>query len=180
MTEALLYNRAYLQNAAKNYISKHFTVKDVCYSDTALKRSLNNIPTIPVINNSKLLAENILEAIVIFYSKNLNVHCMYRSDIVNKAVGGVVDKKTGKSTSQHCFGQACDFTINGIDTKKIFNDIISGRIKNSKGKPLKDILDQCIFENNGAWIHISFDKAKSRKQFMTALNGVYKSVYKEI
>ena len=173
MAEALLYNRTYLQNAAKNYISKHFTVKDVCYSDTALKRNLNNIPSLPVINNAKLLAGNILEAIVTFYSKNLNVHCIYRGPEVNKAVGGV-------SNSQHCFGQACDFTIDGIDTKKIFNDIISGRIKNSNGKPLKDILDQCIFENNGAWIHISFDKAKSRKQFMTALNGVYKSVYKEI
>jgi len=171
MTE-VIYNREYLKNASKNYISKHFTVKDVCYSDTALAKKLDNIPSISIINNAKLLADNILESIVVYYSKMLNVHCMYRSLRVNESVGGV-------NTSQHCFGQACDFTIDSINSKKIFNDIISGRIKHN-GVPIKNILDQCIFENNGAWIHVSFDKNKSRKQFMTALNGTYKNVYKEI
>ena len=170
------YNREFLQLASKNHISKHFTVKDVCYSDTALAKGISNIPTATVVINATLLAVNILEDIVNHYGKNLNVHCIYRSpgpNGVNHAVGGV-------DNSQHCLGQACDFTIDGISTKQIFNDIISGKIKQTNGKPIKDITDQCIYENNGAWVHISFDQSKSRKQFMTALNGKYTSVFKEI
>lgn len=169
------YNREYLQLASKNYITKHITVKDVCYSDTALKLKLDNTPTSTIISNSKLLSENILEPIIYYYGKLLNIHCMYRKsgeNQLNQKVGGV-------DTSEHCDGMACDFTIVGISTKQIFNDIISGKIKKD-GEPIKNILGQCIYENNGAWIHISYNKNRIRKQFMTALNGVYKKVYKQI
>jgi len=175
------YNREYLKNAAKNFITKHITMKDVCYSDTALRLNINNIPSVQDVANAKLLAENILEPIIYHYGKHLLISNIYRSPLLNKAVGGSVSKITGKPTSEHCYAQACDFTIAGISTKQIFNDIISGRIKKD-GNPIKDLVGQCIHETDkdGSWIHISYNKNRIRKMFMTSLFGVFKNIYKEL
>jgi len=38
----------------------------------------------------------------------------YRTDSYNKKCGGLVDAKTGKSTSWHCFGKAADIKVSGM------------------------------------------------------------------
>ena len=165
----------YLQKAKLAKISKNHTVYDICHSDTALAKGIDNTPSVQVIQNGTILTKNILDPIESYYNLIATISCMFRCLLLNKLLGGA-------STSQHMCSKAVDFIIHGIECKKIFNDIISGRIMLGK-IPLKDIIDQCIFEQKGTstfWIHISFDSKVRRKQFMTSLNSKYTIVTKEI
>ena len=75
------------------------------------------------IDNLKQLAVKILQPIRDFYGKPLNVHSGFRGNALNNAVGGV-------KTSQHSFGEACDFHIEGIAIETVFQDIINKKINN--------------------------------------------------
>lgn len=166
--------KEYLEHSKNVKISPNFTQYDVCHSDTALKLGIDNIPSPQIIQTATILCKNILEPIVVYYNKRLNVSCMYRGKDLNKRLKGAV-------TSQHLLGQACDFTITGINCKKIFNDIISGRIclpVNKKPIPLNQLVDQCIYENT--WIHISYSNKVRRKEFLKLENGKYIKITKEL
>lgn len=171
--------KEYLEHSKKVKISKNFTQYQICHSDKASILGIDNTPTPEIIQNATILIKNVLEPVVSYYKKPLSVSCMFRCKELNKASGGA-------ATSQHLLGQACDFTIIGIDCKKIFNDIISGKITFGKTN-LKDIIDQCIYEvrinkdkSKTIWLHISYSTKVRRKQFITSLNGKYITVTKEI
>jgi hypothetical protein len=83
-------------------ISEHFTLEELCFSDTAARLGLNNVPIPAVIANLVLVAA-MMEGIRALLGNNpIVVHSGYRSLEVNKAIGGV-------ETSAHCLGLACDF-----------------------------------------------------------------------
>lgn len=94
------------------------------------------------LDNLKCLAVEILQPIRDFYGIPLNVHSGFRGKVLNQAVGGV-------NTSQHSFGEACDFHIDGVAVEIVFQDIINRRIDLDYEK-----IGQVIQENN-RWIHIS-------------------------
>lgn len=146
----------YLQGAKKNKITEHFTMFDVCNSDTAIKKNIDNRPSLSVIKNATLLIKNVLEPLRMKLNKPVNVNCIYRSageNGVNHAVGGV-------DTSQHCVGQAADITVQGYTIEQLFN-----YIKNNMD------FDQLIQE--GTWIHVSYNQGHNRKQSMRYVNGKY-------
>jgi len=171
--------KEYLEHSKKIKISKNFTQYDICHSDTALSKGINNIPPVNVIQNATILAKNLLEAITGYYNKPLAISCIFRCEALNKLLGGAV-------ASQHETGEACDFTISGIDCKNIFNDIISGKIKLGT-IPISQILGQLIYEvktkpdgSKAIWIHISNPTNLIKKEFLTSLNGHYTNITKEI
>lgn len=158
-------------------LSKHVTEEIFCYSDTAKVLKIKNEFTPTVFKNAVILCQDFLDPILDFYAKKLRggvgnpatllmLSSGYRCPGLNKIIHGDIK-------SQHQFGNAADMSIFGFPAKALFNDIISGRIKQRNGKPLKDIVDQCIYEQNtsGAkWVHIG-RAGKPRKQFMKALVG---------
>lgn len=143
----------YLLQAKSKKISDHFTLYDVCHSDTALKNKIDNIPTAQIIVNATVLTGKCLEPIRKHFNKPLIVNCMYRSPILNSKIGGAVN-------SQHRFGQACDFTVKGADLKIVFA-WCKANLK----------FDQLIYE--GTWIHISYTNNKNRQQSLKLVNGKY-------
>ena len=172
-------------------LSKYITEETFCHSDTATALKMQNVFTPIAFNNAVILCQDFYDPILDYYSKKLNGHnpasllilsSGYRCIELNKKIGG--DAK-----SQHPFGNAGDTNIFGIPPKQLFNDIISGRIKQRNGKPLKDIIDQCIYEQkiiNGKlviWVHIG-RAGKSRNQFMQAniktVNGQTQSSYSSV
>ena len=184
-----------------------FTVADIFKSDTALKKKVVNIPPSDIIwarvvKNASNTIANVVIPIFDFYKEKYKGHLVeikdaktgyifnsvYRNKEVNKLVGGAVDKN-GNPTSQHSTGkkyeggEAIDFTIlvdnKPIPQKEVFNDVISGRIKH-KGtkKPIKDIIDQFIYE--GTWNHASYSQKQRRRNFLVYKNGQYKVTTKEI
>ena len=141
-------------------LSKHLTLAEVIKSNTALRKGIDNNPTKEHLENLKLIANRVFEPLRAFLNKPIRVNSGYRSEALNKAIGG-------SKTSQHCKGEALDLDIN----KEGFYYI-------------KDNLefDQLIWEfgndSEPSWIHVSYNRFKNRKQVLKAvkINGKTKYV----
>lgn len=138
-------------------ISKHISYEEAIHSDRAIKLGLDNTPEEKHITCMRIVAEYCFEPIREWWGKPLKITSFYRSDAVNKA-------NNGKPTSQHCKGEAIDFTTgNKEDNKKIF-DWAKANLK----------FDQLIWENNGDWIHISYSMAGNRNMSFNATQVIPK------
>ena len=146
-------------------LSEHFTLEESIYSATAIRAGLSNIPTDNEIKNMKLLCEKILEpARKGIGNKSIQIKSFFRSDLVNRLVGGA-------NGSQHSKGQAADLQC--FDNKILFDYI-------------KDNLDfdQLIWEHGTslqpAWVHISYAENNNRKMVLKAIKTGNKTIYKAI
>ena len=124
---------------------KFFSLKELCASDVATKKKIDNFPSFTVVEHLQELTENILEPLRLAWGSSINVTSGYRCDALNKAVKGV-------STSAHRLGYAADLQPgNGkIDEfgKFVKEWLIKNRIK----------FDQVIWETQGKtkWVHIGY------------------------
>lgn len=130
----------------------NFTMSELIHSDTAIKNNINNMPDINSLDCMLELIFNVLQPIRDKIKKPIIISSGYRNHEVNKLVGGAVDKN-GNPTSQHCKGQAADFTIKGMSINSIIDFIKKSGIE----------YDQLINEYD-KWVHISYNKGKNRKQ----------------
>jgi zinc D-Ala-D-Ala carboxypeptidase len=143
-------------------LSEHLSLAEVTRSESAKRKGISNMPTPAHIENFKLLAENIFEPIRKHFGKPIYISSGYRSEALNKAVGGA-------KSSQHCKGEAIDIDMdgnaNGVTNKMVFDYI-------------KDNLnfDQLIWEfgttSNPDWVHVSYNSdGKQRKQILRAVKS---------
>jgi hypothetical protein len=150
-----------LKTAKNMKLSKHFSLFDVIYSDTAYISNIDNRLTKDSITfkNSQDLINNILEKVIEHFYKNLMIESFYRCKILNKKVGG-------EKNSQHTIGMACDFWIVGVPLKEIFK-FIKHNLE----------FDQLILENvdpkKMGWIHVSFNKNYNRKECLLKTKSGY-------
>ena len=126
--------------------TKNFSYDELIASSTAKRLGLDNTPTEKEKEKLRELAEYILQPIRDAWRAPIIVNSAFRSEAVNKAVGGV-------SNSQHRLGEAADITIGGRErNRKLFN-FIQKLIQ--KG----DIyVGQLIDEYNYSWIHVSLPR----------------------
>lgn len=128
---------------------KYFTIAELCKSDTAIRKNIDNSPTSEVINNLKQLVRYVLDPLREKYGKPIRVNGAYRCPELNEAVGG-------SKTSQHMAGQAADITVGTPEqNKRLFQLIID----------LDLPFDQLIDENKFKWIHVSYSP-RNRKQIL--------------
>ena len=150
-------------------ISKHISNKEGVYSNTAIRRGIENIPNKEQLANMKSLADNIFEPLRQHVGGPIKINSFFRSPELNKAIGG-----SGKS--QHCKGQAIDIDDTfGIMT----NAEMYHWIKNNLN------FDQMIWEfgddNNPNWVHISYVSSKdNRNRCLKAYKLDGKTKYKVI
>lgn len=127
---------------------KYFSFKEMIKSNTAKAKGLDNTPTWDEIDNLKKLIETILDPLREWYGKPIIVNSAFRSEAVNKAVGGV-------KTSFHRYGQAADITANSrTNNKKLFDYI-------------KDNLPftEMGWEKDGTWIHVAWNGNNDKEIF---------------
>lgn len=124
---------------------KHFTFTEFTRSETAIRLGYDNDPVLNGENDAlchiELLVTKLLDPIRDFIGEPVVITSGYRSEQVNKAVGGVPD-------SQHRKGQAADFIIPSIKTP-LLTDLfweISDRFD----------FDQLIYYNKQGFMHISY------------------------
>ena len=137
----------------------HFSIEEMYASDTAKRLGINNIPSLQQTINLVYLCAYVLEPLRVVMGKPIKISSGFRSQALNKAVGGVYN-------SQHLKGQAADIDIQGDMAfgRKIFEYI-------------RDHLpfDQLIWEHNKGgtcWVHVSFvfpDFGKNRKNVINNL-----------
>lgn len=129
---------------------KHFTIDELCRSDTARSRGIDNTPTEEVRKNLTELVGNVLDPLREWYGKPIYINSGYRCPALNKAVGGV-------ASSQHLTGQAADIDVNDrAENRRLM-------------KHIEDNLDfdQLIWENGGAWVHVSYrPDGRNRRQVL--------------
>lgn len=130
--------------------TKNFSYDELIASSTAKRLGLDNTPNEKEKEKLRELAEYILQPIRDSWKSPIIVNSAFRSEAVNKAVGGV-------KNSQHRLGEAADITIGGRErNRKLFN-FIQKLIQ--KG----DIyVGQLIDEYNYSWIHVSLPRTNGK------------------
>ena len=148
-------------------LSKNLSLSEVTRSETAKRRGISNMPTPEHIENFKKLAENVFQPIRDHFGVPIRISSGYRSEALNKAIGGAGKMVNGKyvPSSQHCTGEAIDIDMDGtsITNKQIF-DYIKENLE----------FDQLIWEfgtdANPDWVHVSYESTgKQRKQILKAI-----------
>lgn len=126
----------------------NFKMSELIHSDTAVRQNINNMPDINSLDCMLDLIVYCLQPIREKIAKPMIISSGYRNSQVNKLVGGV-------ATSQHCKGQAVDFTVKGMSVAAVIEFIKKSGIE----------YDQLINEYN-KWVHISYVKGRNRKQVL--------------
>lgn len=140
-------------------VTMHFSIEEMYASDTAKRLGINNKPSTQQMINLVYLCAYVLEPLRVAMGKPIKISSGFRSQALNKAVGGVYN-------SQHLKGQAADIDIQGDMAfgRKIF-DYIRDHLP----------FDQLIWEHNKSgtyWVHVSFvypDFGKNRKNVINNL-----------
>jgi zinc D-Ala-D-Ala carboxypeptidase len=132
-------------------LSEHFTLEELCKSQTADRLSIDNTPSSSQVSCLHYLANRILEPVRGEYGIPYSPSSGYRSADLNKAVGG-------SPNSQHCLGQAADIELPGVS-----NLVLAWWIRTHLD------FDQLILEYydgvdpSSGWVHISVVPPDSRK-----------------
>ena len=126
----------------------NFTISELVKSDTAEKHGLNNTPDINSLDNLLELIFYVLQPLREKLGKPIIITSGFRSVKVNNLVGGVAN-------SEHLYGQAADFVVNGMTPKQVVEFVKKSGIE----------FDQCINEYD-QWTHISFNKGHNKKQVL--------------
>ena len=126
-------------------LSKNFTLAELIRTGTGIP----NNPTPVEIERLKILCEKVLQPLRDAFNAPIIVNSGYRSQQVNKAVGGV-------PSSQHVRGEAVDITGGSRERNKRFFEILRTMD-----------YDQLINERDYSWIHVSYTICKpNRKQIL--------------
>lgn len=146
---------------------KYFTIQELCNSVTAKARGINNTPNATVIAHLTDLIENLLDPLREAWGSPIKVNSGYRSDALNKAVGG-------STTSAHSVGYAADlWPTNGKITE--FKQFVMDWLKKNKIN-----YDQYINEFSGTsqWVHVAIRNrsGQQRKQNLLYKNGKYTTI----
>jgi hypothetical protein len=136
------------------YLSPHFTLDELTFSQTAERLGLNNDPGPEVLAALKRTALGLEAVRVRLGGAPILVSSGYRAPAVNAAVGG-------SPSSQHMRGEAVDFTAPRFGVPRQIVDALAD----------SDVpYDQLILEF-GRWVHISFSATPRRHALVIDRSG---------
>jgi hypothetical protein len=142
-------------------LSKNFTLGELIKSQTAIRHSIDNTPSLTAIDNLQVLVDNVLQPIREHFGRPVTISSGYRSPDINRIIGG-------SDTSHHSRGMAADFEIMGMDNKELAQ-WIQDNLK----------FTQLILEfytdgdPNSGWVHVGYDPKDLKCQVLRArkVNG---------
>jgi D-alanyl-D-alanine dipeptidase len=149
-------------------LSENLSVAEFSKSDTAKRKGIDNTPKGVHLEAAKELAQHVFQPIREHFATPIFLSSGYRSDALNKAVGG-------SATSQHSKGEAIDIDMDGH--KGPTNTEVFNYIRENLN------FDQLIWEfgtkTSPDWVHVSYKKGgPQRKQILRAIrNSAGKTVY---
>ena len=129
---------------------EYFSIEELCKSDTATARGIDNTPNEEVKANLEALIENVLDPLREAYGRPIYINSGYRCPELNKAVGGV-------SNSEHLTGCAADIDTNDKEeNRKLFE------LAQELNLPFRQLID----EANLSWVHISYNANDIKRQVL--------------
>ena len=144
---------------------KYFTIKELCYSDTAKAHKIDNTPNEEIIENLTEFTNEVLDKLRDALCSHIKVSSGFRCEKLNKKIGG-------SKTSSHLNGYAADLVpVNGD-----IDGLVECAIELSKTFNFDQIIDE---HSKGAhWVHIGYKnlKGQQRKQIKVFKNGKYEKI----
>lgn len=129
---------------------KYFSIKELCASNTAKLKNIDNTPTPGIEKNLEALIRNVLDPLREAWGRPITVNSGYRSPELNKAV-------KGSKTSHHMLGMAADITTgNKADNRRLFQLILDFKL------PFTQLIDESGF----SWVHVSYDPNNLKHQVL--------------
>jgi len=145
-------------------LTKNFSLHEMLVSETAARFNFIEQfdPAEEVVDNLEQLCVKVLQPLRDALKYPLHVNSGFRCHRVNSSIGGA-------TKSQHLTGHAAD-----VDDFKNGNEFMLRKIVE-----LKLPFDQLINEFNFAWVHVSYDPKRNRRQILEAVKDKnFKTVYK--
>ena len=136
-------------------ISDHISYKEATFSQTALRRDLDNNPSEQQLKCMQEVAEAVFEPLRKWVGGPIKINSFFRGEPVNSAIGG-------SKRSQHMKGQAMDL-----------DDTYGHKTNAEMYHYIKDNLDfdQLIWEfgddENPNWIHVSYVSHRPNRKTLT-------------
>lgn len=132
-------------------MGRYFSITELCASDTARVRGVDNTPPPQVVVKLTTLIGRLLDPVREAWGKPIRVNSGFRSPVLNRMVGG-------QANSQHLTGEAADITAGSpAENRRLF-----ALIRNSGFE-----FDQLIDEKNYTWLHVSYRAGHNRQQVLT-------------
>ena len=141
-------------------ISKHISYHEGTYSQTGVRKDLDNTPDDDQLKRMEEVAENLFEPLREWVGGPIKINSFFRGEPVNTAIGG-------SRKSQHMKGQAIDI-----------DDTFGHKTNAEMYHYIKDNLDfdQLIWEfgtdKNPNWLHISWVSHRPNRKKLTVAKKV--------
>ena len=132
---------------------RHFGIEELTASATAKRLGIANTPDAGAIEALKRLVEQVLDPLSESWGKPIVVNSGYRSEELNRRVGGV-------AASQHLRGEAADITAGSCASNHQLFALL---------RRLDLPVDQAIEENGGRGLHVSHtSRRRNRGHYVAA------------
>ena len=92
-------------------LSKNFSLKELTYSQTAIRNGISNLPNEEQLVNLTALCQRVLQPVRDKYGV-ISVSSGLRAEALNTLIGG-------SKTSDHCHGRAADFEVKSEEVSNI-------------------------------------------------------------
>jgi zinc D-Ala-D-Ala carboxypeptidase len=146
-------------------LSKHFSLEEMTFSETAIRLGIPNEPEDYHIANLRLLCNELLEPVREILDRPIFVNSGFRCWELNSALDG-------SSTSEHPEGRAVDFRVLGMTPYEVCQKLVENQAR------LR--FNQLILEFD-RWTHLSVPKAgvDPKREIMTfrMVNGHTRRTY---
>lgn len=140
----------------KQFLSPHFTLQELCASQTAVKHGIVNVPSELEVENLRRLCEGCLEPLREAIGLPVIVTSGFRTKALNDKLAHA------SSTSQHMRGEAADLYVAGPNRRELLIKAFREILLNPKID-----FDQLILYPN--FIHVSYvSKEKNRRGILLA------------
>ena len=140
------------------YLSPHFTLAEMCESQTAEKHGIANIPSSEAVANMRRLCEGCLEPLREALGLPIIITSGYRTKALNNHILHSARK------SQHVSGQAADFYVEGASRRELLIKAFHLIIVNEGID-----YDQLILYPT--FIHVSYVSRTANRHKLTKANG---------
>lgn len=130
-------------------LTRHFMLSEFTKSSTAEALGIDNTPNLEIVCNLQQLCFHVLEPMRNWFDVPITISSGYRSQALNKAVGGVPN-------SQHLTGQAVDIHLRSIEEGRQWFEYL-----------MDQNFDQLLWEKDSCghtWIHVSWNGSRNRHQ----------------
>lgn len=140
-------------------ISAHVSYREVTFSQTAVRKGINNDPNATQLANIQRLCERVFEPLREWAGGAIKINSCFRSEELNKAIGGA-------NSSQHCANNGAAMDIDDDFGAKTNAEMFHWIRENV-------VFDQLIWEfgneNNPDWVHVSLKEEGNRKEILQAI-----------